>query len=320
MKDTMKHIVRAFFLLATLAAGPLMSAAASAQPGTPAQGTDLSRVPVVKGELPPFPYISAPPSSKRVIKDRVNDFDQAYMIIGRELRAVEGRVMLRDISHSATGLSALASQRNHDTAIRALGAVKVDAVDIDDAEFRKANGGHAAIRKKLGMTGTHASYDAYLLRTPGKNIWFSIYVSRTETELTIVEEQPMEQTVGLVTADTMSAALRRDGRVALYINFDTDKSSIRADGGQVVNEIVALLHKERKLRLSIEGHTDDVGQARRNQELSQQRADAVMAAVAARGIDRARLAAVGHGASIPLADNGTDEGRARNRRVELVKL
>jgi len=71
--------------------------------------------------------------------------------------------------------------------------------------------------------------------------------------------------------------------------------------------------------MRVEGHTDNVGRAAANQTLSQQRAEAVVAWLAARGIDAARLGAAGLGDSKPLADNGSEEGRAKNRRVELVK-
>ena len=72
------------------------------------------------------------------------------------------------------------------------------------------------------------------------------------------------------------------------------------------------------LKLAIEGHTDNSGDAQHNKALSQQRADAVMTTLLTKGIDKGRLSASGRGADQPVADNGSDQGRAKNRRVELV--
>lgn len=91
------------------------------------------------------------------------------------------------------------------------------------------------------------------------------------------------------------------------------------DGVGIVAEIVKALKSSPDLRVSIEGHTDNVGQPAPNKALSEKRAQSVMAAVIAGGIDAKRLSAAGFGQERPVADNRTEEGRAKNRRVELVK-
>jgi outer membrane protein OmpA-like peptidoglycan-associated protein len=73
------------------------------------------------------------------------------------------------------------------------------------------------------------------------------------------------------------------------------------------------------LKIGVEGHTDSVGSPKSNKILSDDRAKAVVGEIVARGIDANRLSAVGHGQDRPIADNKTEEGRAKNRRVELVK-
>ena len=80
-----------------------------------------------------------------------------------------------------------------------------------------------------------------------------------------------------------------------------------------------LLKENPGLKLTVEGHTDDVGSRAANEKLSRERAAAVVDALAAAGIARDRLKSAGPGPAKPLADNATSEGRARNRRVELVK-
>lgn len=85
-------------------------------------------------------------------------------------------------------------------------------------------------------------------------------------------------------------------------------------------EVLTLLQQNPQLRLAVQGHTDNAGTAAHNQQLSTARAQAVVAELAKAGIAANRLQAAGFGQTKPLADNATEEGRAKNRRVELVKL
>jgi OmpA-OmpF porin, OOP family len=136
-------------------------------------------------------------------------------------------------------------------------------------------------------------------------------------ELRLAQKGGMEQSV--TTAADMSAALKKDGRVALQINFDTGKATIKPDSQSIVDQIVQLLRNDSTLKLSIEGHTDNVGTVASNKTLSDARAKSVVAAIVAKGIDAGRLTSIGYGQDKPLADNSTEQGRAKNRRVELVK-
>jgi OOP family OmpA-OmpF porin len=113
-------------------------------------------------------------------------------------------------------------------------------------------------------------------------------------------------------------ALDKTGRVALYVNFDFAKAALQPDAAPVIAQVVKLLQDNPALKLSIEGHTDNVGGDEYNKKLSSARAAAV-AAVAGQGIAKDRLTSRGFGAENPIADNGSGDGRAKNRRVELVK-
>lgn len=137
--------------------------------------------------------------------------------------------------------------------------------------------------------------------------------------LIVVEEAQRESTV-TITAQDMANALKAEGDVALYIEFETALADLLPAGQGVVKEIVTLLRNDPQLKVSIEGHTDNTGNATENQRLSQARAEAVMKAVVAQGIDAKRLKSAGHGATYPIADNRKEAGRAKNRRVELVRI
>lgn len=120
-------------------------------------------------------------------------------------------------------------------------------------------------------------------------------------------------------SEGMMEELKETGFVALYINFETGKADIKPESDAVIDQIVELMLEDDSLNLSIEGHTDNVGSAAFNKTLSENRAKAVMNAIIAKGIPKARLSAKGWGQEKPIGDNKTEEGRAKNRRVEIVK-
>lgn len=122
-----------------------------------------------------------------------------------------------------------------------------------------------------------------------------------------------------VQAGQLAADIEAKGSGTLHIAFDTNKSALKADGTQAVDEVVEVLRSDSTLRLSIEGHVDNVGNAAANQKLSEARAHAVVAGIEAQGVDSTRLNFKVFDVSKPVADNATGPGRAANRRVELVK-
>lgn len=118
---------------------------------------------------------------------------------------------------------------------------------------------------------------------------------------------------------SMVDELNQSGFVALYINFETGKADIKPESQAIVDQVADMLKANDSLRVGIEGHTDNVGTAAFNKTLSENRAKSVMNAIISRGVDKARLTATGWGQEKPMADNKTEDGRAKNRRVEIVK-
>jgi OOP family OmpA-OmpF porin len=138
--------------------------------------------------------------------------------------------------------------------------------------------------------------------------------------LHIVERQAMKQEV-TANADAWMGDIASAGHAAVYgITFDTDKAAIKPESESVLTEMARLLANNPTLNVYVVGHTDNTGAYEHNMKLSQDRAAAVVAALVGRHvIAAARLTAVGVGPVAPVASNDTDEGRAKNRRVELVK-
>jgi OmpA-OmpF porin, OOP family len=139
--------------------------------------------------------------------------------------------------------------------------------------------------------------------------------------LDVIEAAAMETGRVTVDATAMARDLTATGRVALYeIAFDFASDALQPASDATLREIALLLRKDAKLRLLVVGHTDNVGSFETNLDLSRRRAAAVVRALTtAHGIDPGRLQPAGVGMLAPLAPNDTDAGRAKNRRVELVR-
>lgn len=141
-----------------------------------------------------------------------------------------------------------------------------------------------------------------------------------QTYLTIVDEQPFEKSLTFGPAE-MKTALDKDGRIILYdILFDHDKASLQQSSDKQLQHIVTLMLENPELRMEVQGHTDSQGSDEYNLDLSQRRAETVVAYLNLFGIAGDRLSAKGYGESSPVDTNETEEGRAKNRRVELVSM
>ena len=160
------------------------------------------------------------------------------------------------------------------------------------------------------------------LKKDNRNIWVRVkaYQEAGSYQVWIVEEAEMEQDI-VVNADAMLSDINAKGRVALYgIYFDFNKSEVKPESEPTLKEIAKLLINNPKLNLFVVGHTDNVGKYDYNMKLSKSRAEAVVKTLVSKhGVNSGRLTAAGVGPLAPVTSNDTEEGKARNRRVELIK-
>jgi OmpA-OmpF porin, OOP family len=204
----------------------------------------------------------------------------------------------------------------------------VTEAQLKDAAF---SNGACALASKIGdqrffsakipqaSGDVHVTVQTYQVKD---DLYCKAFNERTVAVVHIVEPRPREQKMVVVKADEMAKTIGATGHVALYgIFFDTDKAEPKAESAPTLGEIANLLGADPKLAVLIVGHTDNQGAYDYNLDLSRRRAEAVVKTLAASyRVDPNRLRAAGVGMAAPAASNDSDEGRARNRRVEVVKL
>ncbi|MEO6340473.1 MAG: OmpA family protein [Caulobacteraceae bacterium] len=308
----------------TTTAAPGTAPAVAAAPAA----FSVDSVPESTASLPPFPMFAVPEgltSVQDAAKKNVG-FDREHFIAGDKIVPVEGKIFNDTFNlESADGrrYSGIEFQRNYQNAVQTLGGVEISKVQFTPAVVDAFGGREAVEAHYAGIcVSDGCETHTYLVRKGGKEYWIEVSSGGIPLHghVVVLERQGMTQSLGFLNADQMKSALDANGHVALYINFDTDKATIRPDGRPVVDEIVKLLKGSPALKLSVEGHTDNTGAAEHNRTLSADRARSVMQAVVTGGVEAGRLSARGFGADKPLADNGSENGRAKNRRVELVKV
>jgi outer membrane protein OmpA-like peptidoglycan-associated protein len=204
----------------------------------------------------------------------------------------------------------------------------VHEYDLKDADF--SNGACAqkssiADQRFFSAKMPHPDGEAYVTVHTYQvrdDLYCKLFNDRTIAVVHVLEPRARERKMTLVKSDEMARSISNTGRVALYgILFDTNKAELKADSDATIAEIAALLKGDAKLAVLIVGHTDNQGAFDCNLDLSRKRADTVVKTLVARHkVDAKRLRAAGAGMIAPTAPNDTDDGRAKNRRVEVVKL
>jgi OOP family OmpA-OmpF porin len=157
---------------------------------------------------------------------------------------------------------------------------------------------------KSGDAGMHAHFSKN-----GRNVWASLHINGDGYDISVADAG----------ATDLAANLKKTCHVALYgVFFDFNKSTLQPASDAVLLQVADLLAKDKSLKIEVQGHTDNVGGDAYNQTLSEARARAVADWLARHGVAAARLSARGYGKTKPVADNNNDEGRAKNRRVEIA--
>lgn len=298
-------------------------ARAASAPATPAAFSPQS-VPESSAALPAFPLFKSLEglTNNYNEKDANVAFDRDHFIAGETLIPVEGKIyrgyynLTRDRPYSS-----IEFRRNYEQAIAELGGTKIGGT-LSTNPYRIKLQGSTPPPTGHCFVSPCDEADFYLIRQGGKEWWISVATGSFPLHgyLSVLEKQGMAKSFAFMDADKLKAALDASGRVPVYIEFDIDRASLRPAARPAVDEIVKLMRDNPALKVSIEGHTDDTGTPGRNQPLSLARAETVRAELIAAGIAPARMTTAGFGATRPLAPGTGEDSRARNRRVELVRM
>jgi len=180
----------------------------------------------------------------------------------------------------------------------------------------------AAAVKKGGKE--HSKGSNYLIvdvpRDGGGTTWVSLRAATASYLIEIIDEKSLNPVLSFG-AEELKKALDADGRMAVYgINFAADSDRLELGAEKIISEVVKLLMLYPDLKIEIQGHTDNTGSAAHNLDLSNRRANTVKDFILLFGVNSSQMTSKGYGMTEPVESNDTEEGKAKNRRVELVKI
>jgi len=268
-----------------------------------------------------FPFINLPEGLKSMNKPLERKFDVCFFPINGIMTPFEGRLYKINVTNErGEEYSKRFFEKSIEDYLLSVGAVKVFDGEITKEEYERYHKQDPNKGDDGDIGYTKENIKVYVVRTKDiGNIYVQFSSNNASGKLNILQEEAFKQTITKVSGDEIAKDLIEKGKSILYINFDVDKSNITAEGKEVVTQISEALQKDKSLKIAIEGHTDNSGEASHNKKLSNDRANAVMKTLITSGIDKNRLTAKGFGSEKPLLANDSEQNKAKNRRVELVK-
>ena len=278
-----------------------------------------------KALLSPYP-------GSKLISEKVTEFDDYELVVGavdsakgscEKKQKLEGRVA-RFYYENPKERSHAEIFANYRDAVKKAGFQTIFTCTEEGCylDGKPSNNSAFCGDRSIGTLPSAGSrYLAARLPRKDGDVYLAVHVYEYFTDLHYVTVKPME--TGLVNVDVkaLKAGIQTDGHVAVYgIDFETGKADLKPGAAPVIAEIVKLLKGDPTLKLHVVGHTDNVGAFDGNIALSRRRAESVVKELTNRhGIAASRLRPDGVGPLVPLTTNDTVEGRAKNRRVDLVK-
>src|SRR5690606_7749764 len=269
-----------------------------------------------------FPFINLPKGLEARKGAIQKNFDVCFFPINGVMTPFEGKLYKANVTAvRGEEYSQRYFEKSMEDYLLSVGAVKVFDGEITKEEYERYNKQDPNKGGSGDMGYWNQNMKFYVIRSEEKgNIYIQFTSNNAGGTLNVLQEEAFQQTITKVTADDIAKDLTEKGKSILYINFDVDKANITTEGKEVVTQIAEALQNDKILKIAIEGHTDNTGDASYNKTLSDARANSVMNALITNGINKARLTAKGFGAEKPLVANDSEENKAKNRRVELVKI
>ena len=290
---------------------------------------DINSIPISDKLDGAFPYFKLPEGytytdpQKYHGEGEIKDYDKEYFLVGGKFYPFEGKTFKGEIrlddKFKDKKFSQLEIQKGFEEIILNVGGVRLNnnepILEGETAKISQSDVSNGYTHS--GSTGY--SIQTYVIRKSDKLIWIQFDYLDNASRFTVLETKKFENKMSIISAKEIEKQISDNGKAILYINFDVDKASLKPDGQSTVSEIVKYLQVNPTIKISIEGHTDNTGDAKHNKDLSLQRANTVMNELTAKQIKKENLSVVGYGSEKPLGANDSEENKAKNRRVELVK-
>ncbi len=242
--------------------------------------------------------------SKYYIQECIENYNEYEFVTGNnKTQTLEGTLTKILYTYDGPFGPSLPSRlqviKNYENAILKMGGKKIYSKATDNG----------------GWTGA-----TFHLQKDGNEYWLGIYELNNDPvdqfTFILLTKEGMKQEIQ---ANEMFEQINAGNTLTLYINFETGKSTVKSESQNIVDELYKMMKENNSLKISIEGHTDNVGNKTSNQKLSEQRAESVKSALVSKGISEDRIKTTGYGQDKPIADNSTKDGKAKNRRVEVKK-
>jgi len=283
---------------------------------------NIEDIPYSNSDLGEFPFFTLPKGLVNQNKPLQKNFDVCFFPVNGIMTPFEGKLYKTNVvSAENEEFSKMYFEKSLEDYLSSIGAVKVYDGEITESEYNRYQKQDPNKGNEGDMGYADEQIKFYVIRTKDKgNIYIQFSANSASGKLNILQEANLKQTIQKITADEIVKDLSEKGKSILYINFEVNKADLTEDESKTINEIFLALKKDPSLNISIEGHTDNTGDAQKNKKLSLDRANSVMNALVSKGINKSKLTAKGFGSEHPLVSNDSEENKAKNRRVELVKV
>ena len=303
-------------------------------PPTENKGFEIESIALAENIQGEFPYFKLPEGYTYTDPRKyhgtgvINPVDKEYfynhgVYFPQEGKSFKAVIRVDSEKFKDKTFSVLEIQKSFDELISSLGGVKInnaepikegekDRLEIVDPKAYENNYMHSC--------SNFDNVNTYVIRSKDKTVFVQYNLGTENADITILEPEVFENKMKIIEASQIQKQLNEKGKSVLQINFDTDKATLKTDGKLAVAEITKVLQTDKNLKIAINGYTDNVGDEKHNLQLSKQRAETVKNELVKAGVDANRLSAGGFGQGNPIADNNSEDGKAKNRRVELIKM
>lgn len=302
---------------AATSAAPAPAAAAAGPAPAPVGTFDTGKASVSAVKLGAFPYLSLPDGYKAASPETL-DLTRFPVWVGDHFVWVAGKVYQTRIEPvQGKSYSKYEVQQNIESLIAQAGGKKIAEVQLPSDMRSKLDPDARQVDTGLGDIISNPVV-TFLIHQADKDIWVHFTSGTQSGSLAVIETKAFVPTAKLLPASTLRRSIDTTGTAVIAVNFAVDRATILPSSAPEIGEVVKIT-ADPVLKLAVAGHTDNSGTAAHNLALSAARAKSVVAALVSAGVEPARLTAHVYDADRPVASNDTEDGRAKNRRVDLVR-